>query len=625
VYIPDDAILTGVTLRSGSATRYELKRTDGILIPTAPGANGGAVLTDPTAITELRSIALENGWGWPVRTAVTLQLSLYGTVKTLDVPIALAAGGLGSGVQPCVTFDAGAADRDLIDHLRANALYYTQAVLRSLDGAEIAALLARFSYRGLPLAQLVDQQPVAVSSNFLVFRMNLPATGDAPDPALAADVADWQHLLVRTGLSQPVPRSEIIPLPSGGVFGEAVLGRANAAEPIDLHRFWNWQDSPIPMTPPEIEAVGSESRSQPEAAAAGQLSSPVLGLQTPAALPDPTSLAALVAAAQNGSMFRDMSGLQEAAAMVLAAQKASAAGATSGLQLAGENLKTVMDQKTQRLRIAAQLAAQLAGVPVSGDTGSKSPPGRDTPTERGGELNQAAKLDAQQASNAPGAAAAANTFAAQQGLGGQDAAARIARAATAPPPDASTPAAVAQTPVRTVGPVQAAPTSIRVVLNLSSLFTDGSVFGSTPVIIDASIQDRGGKQLWSQRGPAQPAISTTVQTTDTRLFLNMFYQYDLNWPQPTTVLTNRFVNLDVPAGATRVDAVAWVFVDTRTFALDASPTDDDMANLLRGNTINLTSVLAKPTVTPAAGGTFDVSAKVLRVVMEQLSAPPTRT
>jgi hypothetical protein len=59
--------------------------------------------------------------------------------------------------------------------------------------------------------------------------------------------------------------------------------------------------------------------------------------------------------------------------------------------------------------------------------------------------------------------------------------------------------------------------------------------------------------------------------------------------------------------------------------LDASPTDDDMANLLRGNTINLTSVLAKPTVTPAAGGTFDVSAKVLRVVMEQLSAPPTRT
>ena len=32
---------------------------------------------------------------------------------------------------------------------------------------------------------------------------------------------------------------EIIPLPSGGVFAEAVLGRYNAAEKLDLTRFWN--------------------------------------------------------------------------------------------------------------------------------------------------------------------------------------------------------------------------------------------------------------------------------------------------------------------------------------------------------------------------------------------------
>jgi hypothetical protein len=192
--------------------------------------------------------------------------------------------------------------------------------MRSLNGAEVAALLARFSYRGLPLAQLVDQQPIAVSSNFLVFRMNMPAQGDAPDPSLADDLVNWRAFLDRTGLNGPVPRTEVVPLPTGGVFGEAVLGRSNAAEKIDLHRFWNWQDSPIPLTPPEIVAVGAESRSQAEAAKPGQLSSPVLSIQAPVALPDPTSIAAVTAAIQNGGMFRDMSGLEQAAAIALAAQ-----------------------------------------------------------------------------------------------------------------------------------------------------------------------------------------------------------------------------------------------------------------------------------------------------------------
>lgn len=629
VYISDDALLVGVSLRAGAATQFQLKRLDGTLIATQDESSGGVSLIAPVAISEMKSISIANAAASELTTSLILQLSLFGTITTLDVPIDLPAGGTISGLRECVTFDAGAAMRELIDHLQANALHYTQAILRALEGPAIAALLAGFSYRGLPLAQLVDQQPVAVTANFLVFKMNMPATGDAPDPALKNDFVAWQQFLSRTGLDRPVPRSEIVPLPSGGVFGEAVLGRFNSAERLDLTRFWNWQDSPIPLSPPEIAAVTSESRSQPEAAKPGQLSAPVVNIQTPTALPDPTSMAAIVAAIQNGNMFRDMSGLAQTAALAQAAQKSSAAGATSAMQQAGQNLQTVMDEKTQRMRIAAQLIAQLYGIPVSGDTGSQSPPGKDTPTERGGEINEAKNLDAQKpagtTSGAPGSSAEADTFRAQQGTTAQKLVDQITNAATAPEVDAISGAAQ-QTPTRTVGPVTSVPDSILAVLNLSGLFTDPSVFGPTPVKIDASIQDRGGKKIWQRTGTAAPTFSGSLKTTDTQLFLNMFYQYDLSWPQPTTIVTNNFVNLTVPAGAMRIDVVAWVFVDTKTVTSPvAINVDADVALFLSGNGVDVRKVLAKPTQTARSDGGFDVTAKVLRVTMEQLSSPAAPT
>ena len=47
----------------------------------------------------------------------------------------------------------------------------------------------------------------------------------------------------------------IVPIQTGGVFAEAVLDRANAAEKLDITRFWNWQDSPIPLSPTDIAPV----------------------------------------------------------------------------------------------------------------------------------------------------------------------------------------------------------------------------------------------------------------------------------------------------------------------------------------------------------------------------------
>ena len=76
------------------------------------------------------------------------------------------------------------AARELMDHLEANRLYYSQAVFRTLDSATLAAVLARYTYRSLPLVQLVDQPPVAVTANCLVFSRQRPDRGGARGRAL---------------------------------------------------------------------------------------------------------------------------------------------------------------------------------------------------------------------------------------------------------------------------------------------------------------------------------------------------------------------------------------------------------------------------------------------------------
>ena len=391
VFLSDDALMLGLTLKDGQAARFAVRRRDGAAVPVERSSATALVFRDPMPITELRSIAIQTTGDHELKTSLVLQLNVLGTVFPLDVPVALRPM---SALQDAVKFGGVGAARELLDHLDANRLHYSQAIYRALDPAAIAAVLAPFTYRGLPLGQVVDPQPVAVTANFLVFRLSVSATGRSEDERWRAEETAWREWLTLRGLARPAPKTEVIPLPSGGVFAEAVLGRYNAAEKIDLQRFWNWQDSPIPITAPELAPVQAGSRAQPEDIRPGQLSAPVLNIQTPSALPDPTGVGAIIAALQQGNMFRDMSGLAQTAALAQAALQASAQGATSAAQQAGQNMKTVVDAQTERMRIAAQLAGQMMGAPA---TGGAAPPGTGTVTERGGELNVAEDIDAQRA------------------------------------------------------------------------------------------------------------------------------------------------------------------------------------------------------------------------------------
>ena len=137
-------------------------------------------------------------------------------------------------------------------------------------------------------------------------------------------------MLARRGLDRPAPKTEIIPLPSGGVFAEAVLGRFNAAEKIDLTRFWNWQDSPIPIARRRSRRLRPASRAQAEGLRSGPAGA--AGAVDPGAgrAAGPGRRRAIIAAIQTGQLFRDMSGLAQTAALAQAACRRRGRGHRGG-------------------------------------------------------------------------------------------------------------------------------------------------------------------------------------------------------------------------------------------------------------------------------------------------------
>jgi hypothetical protein len=403
VFVSDDALVVGFSLREGQAGRFVVRLHNGSEITPAAATPSAFTFSEPASIAEVESIAVQFAGTADLATSLILQLNILGTIMPLDVPVVLRPMSVPHEV---LKFGRVSAARELMDHLMANRLYYTQAILRSLDAATVGAILARFTYRGLPLGMLVDAQPVAVTANFLVFKMNVADGSQPDDPRWVEEQAAWETWLKRHGLDRPAPTTEIIPLPSGGMFAESVLGRYNSAERTDLTRFWNWQDSPIPIVAPDIAPVQSGSRAQAEDLKPGQLSSPVLSIQSPTALPDPTGIASIINAVQNGNMFRDMSGLAQSAALAQAALQASGQGATAAGSQAAQTLATVMANNTERLRIAAAVAT--GGASALGGAGGLGGRPAGNITEEGARYNYARELDARAGGADNGAAASAS-------------------------------------------------------------------------------------------------------------------------------------------------------------------------------------------------------------------------
>ena len=281
--------------------------------------------------------------------------------------------------------DAVGRRAELLAHLQANRSHYTRVVLGRLDAASLALLLADVSWLGRPLADQVEPNPIAVSGNYLVLR----APAEDGDASGLAQFATWGDVLRDRRIDFGTQSTRLVPIPTAGVFAEAVLGRSNSAEKLDITRFWNWQDSPIPLQPPEISPVATGSRGTTDDLKPGQLGAPVLGISAPTVLPEPAGLSAALSALANGSMFRDMAGLAGTQDVAKDASAGTLDAATEAGRIASTNFQAATTQATEMGKAAANMftaiktgeAAKGREAGISGD-GARINHGRDM-DERG--------------------------------------------------------------------------------------------------------------------------------------------------------------------------------------------------------------------------------------------------
>lgn len=424
VFLPRDAELSGVVIQVNEA----MVPASTVVLKMAGGEQPVALTSNGFEWRAPRPVMLQNVSEIAVTTTasagsgtgrMTLQLSYHGALFPVTLPLQVAPNTTSA---VCRMSDLGVGP-ELLEHLRANRLHYSQAIWRSLDASTIALLLSPFSFEGRPVADQVDPQPLMIAGNYVVLRM--PAFTERRDSApadrtetgpMAPARAAWRDWLGERGLvfGARASTEQLVPIPTGGVFAEAVLGRSNSAEKLDATRFWNWQDSPIPLAPPEIAAITMGSRAQPVDARPGQLGQPVLNIVNPTPLPDPAGVGASLAAIQNGGMFRDMSGLAATVGLAQAVAGNSAGAAKSAGELANANLLVAAQRDVELRRIKAQEnIAKLANPAATAGTPKNI-------TESGAALNTARELDRERADSGASAGGSSTNGADEMEVDGTD-------------------------------------------------------------------------------------------------------------------------------------------------------------------------------------------------------------
>jgi len=150
---------------------------------------------------------------------------------------------------PMVTVPLDSGIARLVDHLNANRIYYTAAIIGGGDAGNRYLVLTQFTDGyGNNLTDIVDNTVAGTVGNYLAFPLRS------------------QDYLPREFQGQVAlpdePDERLITMPTPGVFAESQLGSCSACEKIDDTRFWDWQQSPCPEEAPDITDAMLASRYQ---------------------------------------------------------------------------------------------------------------------------------------------------------------------------------------------------------------------------------------------------------------------------------------------------------------------------------------------------------------------------
>lgn len=215
---------------------------------------------------------------------------------------------------------------EVIEHLNLNTEFYSNQILKRKNKNLISILLNNYDFNGTKLGNQVDPDPIAISGNKLIFKFNKSINDHS-----------------KATFSEKILKSDFVPIQTGGVFAEGIQGRANTAEKLNIERFWNWQDSPIPIVAPEISAIQSGTRAISTDIRPGGLDASTISYMTPTSLPVPGSGTAAVLNAISSDMFRDMSGVLQTAQLAQRALEQAQQGATQAGEQSSESLKNGID------------------------------------------------------------------------------------------------------------------------------------------------------------------------------------------------------------------------------------------------------------------------------------------
>jgi len=230
----------------------------------------------------------------------------------------------------------------MIDSFRE---YFNQAVwFEALTPTVVHTMFKNKKFDGHPLNTIIDPNPVAMTGNLIGF--------------------------IRTDLDDQPETSDthekMVVIPTGGVFAEAVLGESVAAEQIDLSRFWNWQDSPIPLTPTEISPISTSHQATDMDLNAGNFADFQAKLRTLSALPNPAGLEAMLNAMSSGDMFKGMDGREVAKEMANMVAKYASEGAAKSQELASSNLQKGLDVGGRLAGQALETGGKIGTAAITG-------------------------------------------------------------------------------------------------------------------------------------------------------------------------------------------------------------------------------------------------------------------
>jgi hypothetical protein len=227
----------------------------------------------------------------------------------------------------------------VLDHLNDNLEYYHHCIWRAMDPNRRFMLLDGFvGPNGRSLSSSLENRLMAIVGNSLVFPV---APGVQLDPTITTvgtgDGVDLKHYY-----SQGHPLPYRISFPTRGVFAESVMGSCQACEDIDDSKNWRWDVSPIDDVPTPTADTATR-RFEPQGLTPTQPPAPIVSLQAPSTVPDPTGLSSLITLLSNPN-FRDAMGLT-----------ATQANAAAALQQA---LSTSSEFGKQAADLAKQASAQ---------------------------------------------------------------------------------------------------------------------------------------------------------------------------------------------------------------------------------------------------------------------------